>query len=547
MSALVAFVVVVPILTVAASLVAGPGEALRHVIETRLADVLRNTVLMALFVGGGAALIGVATAWLVARCRFPGARQFAWLLVLPLAMPAFIIGYAYTDALAFAGPLQTALRDTFGWGRDDYWFPDVHSVGGVSLMLVLVLYPYVYLTTRVAFAEPSQQALDVARSLGQGPWRVFWHVALPLARPAIVAGTVLVLMEALADFATVQYFGIHTFTTTIYRTWFGMGDRIAAAQLASGLLVVVLLLVWLERSARGRRRFHRRSAGTAPAAHQLHGWRAGLAFLACALPVTLGFLLPVALLVRLHLRGGDALLGGAFWDYAGNSLILAVLASVLVVLVAVLLAYALRWAETPLVRPLVRLASIGYAIPGTVVAVGLLVPLAAIDHAVDGWMRQAFGINTGLVLSGTMVALLYAYLVRFLAIAQQGIEAGFAGIPTSMDDAARLLGTRGFGIVARVHVPLLRRSLWTAALIVFVDVIKELPATLIIRPFDFDTLAIRVYQLASDERLSEAATGSLAIVLVGLLPVLVVTRLTRLRAAPTNLPAVAPTARAGAD
>ncbi|MEO1092952.1 MAG: iron ABC transporter permease [Pseudomonadota bacterium] len=527
---LVALLVATPILTVAVSLAQPWGPSLTHLARTTLPGVLVNTLAIGLIVGSLAIVVGVGTAWLVARCSFPGAHTFQWLLVLPLAMPAYIIAYAYADALAFAGPVQSALRAAFDWQRGDYWFPNVHSTGGAGFMLGLVLYPYVFLMARTAFSEQSGRAVDAARALGQGPWQIFWRVSLPLARPAVVAGTALVLMEALADFATVHYFGVPTFTTAIYRTWFGMGDRVAATQLATGLLVFVLALAWLEAQSRGQRRFHGSSAGgAATAGYAIGGWRAVAAWLACALPVSLGFAIPVVLLVDLQIGGGDELLGSRFLGYASNSLVLATTASVLIVGVALLLGYAVRWSRSRLLRPLVRVATIGYAVPGTVVAVGILVPLGWLDNTIDAWLRSLFGLSTGLLLSGTMVALLFAYLVRFLAVAHGAVEAGFAKIPSSLDEAARLLGVGPRQVVVRVHAPLLRRSLLIALLVVFVDVIKELPATLIIRPFDFDTLAIRVYQLAADERLSEAATGSLAIVAVGLLPVLLVTRLTATR------------------
>ncbi|WP_210163165.1 ABC transporter permease [Salinarimonas rosea] len=525
-TALVAALVLLPILSVASSLLSPRTDVMAHLASTILPDLLTNTGILVLVVGLGTVSIGVVSAWLVTQCRFPFSRAFVWLLLLPLAIPGYIIGYAYADFLAYAGPLQTSLRELFGWATPrDYWFPNVYNVWGVSAMLTFVLYPYVYLLARAAFLEQTANAFDASRALGHGPWSAFFRVALPLARPAIAAGVALALMEALADFGTMQYYGVRTFTTAIYRTWFGMGDQTAAAQLATGLLVFVLVLIALELHARGAQRYTQvgRGARKAPA-FRLRGWRAALAVVACALPVIAGFVAPVLILVRLHLIGGDPFMSERFWRYAANSLTLAAMAAVLLVGVAILLAYATRLSQARSLRALVRVSTIGYAVPGTVVAVGVLAPLGAFDNAVDGFFRETFGISTGLILSGTVVAVLFAYLVRFLAIAYGSVESGFLKISRTMDDAARMLGETPGGVVARVHGPLLRGSLVTAALIVFVDVLKELPATLIVRPFNFDTLAVRVYQLASDERLAQAATGALAIVAVGILPVLLLMR-----------------------
>jgi iron(III) transport system permease protein len=529
-AAAVAAVVALPVLSILASLIGPPGPAVGHLASTILGEVVRDTLVLVLVVGCGTLAIGAGTAWLVSVCRFPGSRLFAWALVLPMAMPAYIIGYVYTNALAFPGPVQTALREAFGWGRGDYWFPDVHSVWGAGVMLTLVLYPYVYLLARTAFLEQSAGAIEAARTLGRGPWAAFRTVALPLARPALAAGVALALMETLADFGTVDYFGVRTFTTTIYRTWIGMGDRVSALQFAAVLVLFALALLAVELGARGRARHHRTSRRQTPIApFELAGWRAGAAAAACAAPVLLGFLVPVLLLLRLHLADGDPLFGARFLGFARNSFLLAGAAAVLITAVALLLAYALRLAPSPVTSRIVRAATLGYAVPGTVIAVGVLFPLGAFDQAVDAVARAQFGVSTGLLLSGTVAALLFAYLVRFLAVAHGAVEAGFARIPRSVDDCARTLGAGVAELAARVHAPLMRRSLLTAALVVFVDVLKELPATLIVRPFDFDTLAVRVYQLAADERLGPASTASLVIVAIGLVPVILLTRMIEAR------------------
>lgn len=513
-------IVALPILTVLSNIFATSSDTLGHLARTILPGILFNTLGLLLLVGTGTAVIGTGCAWLVTMYKFPLSSVFAWLLMLPMAMPAYIIGYAYTDFLTFAGPLQSALRTAFGWTRDDYWFPNLQSLWGVSLMLTLVLYPYVYFLTRSAFLDQSLTALDVARTLGHSGRDRFFKVAIPLARPSIAAGLALALMETLADLGTVQYFGIDTFTTAIYRTWFGMGDRIAAGKLASGLLLFVGVVVVLEQWARRQSRFHAKGRKQwAISRTKLTGWRSALAVVACVTPVLLGFLLPVLILLGLHFEGGDNLFGARFLRLAWNTFALAGIAAVIVTVAGLFVAYAMRLSTSERLRSLLRLATFGYALPGTVIAVGILVSLGAIDIGLDSAFRWMFGVSTGLLLSGSIAALLFAYLVRFLAVAAGGLEAGFGRIPESMDQVARTLGCSSGEVMRRVHLPLLSRPLMTASVLVFVDVLKELPATLIIRPFNFDTLAVRVYQLAADERLAEASTGALVIVVIGLLSV----------------------------
>ncbi|MBX9848206.1 MAG: iron ABC transporter permease, partial [Rhodocyclaceae bacterium] len=454
--------------------------------------------------------------------EFPGRRMFEWAMVVPLAMPAYVMAYTYTDLLQFVGPVQTALRETFGWSCGDYWFPDVRSLGGAIVLFICVLYPYVYLLARTVFLERAGSALEAARSLGLTPWQSFWRVSLPLARPALAAGAALALMETLADYGTVAYFGVNTFTTGIYRTWFALGDRTAAAQLAGCLFSFVLLLLLLEHFSRGRARF---GAGAARSrsvvSRRLHGWRGWLACGLCLLPLIVGFLLPAGLLLNMALTEGDAEFGQRFVRLARNSLLLATVAAVAAMGLAALLAYAARQVKTWLPRAANRLVTLGYAVPGSVIAVGVLIPVTRLDHVLAELWLQLTGNNPGLILTGGIAALIYAYLVRFLGMALQTVEAGLAKITPSMDDAAKSLGCAGGEILRRVHLPMLRGSLFTAGLLVFVDVMKELPATLVMRPFNFDTLATQTYILAADERLSEASTAALMIVLVGLLPIIV--------------------------
>ena len=508
-------------ITVLAHVFIPTGEVWSHLYQTVLRGYVLNTLGLMFGVGFGTLLIGVGTAWLVVMCRFPGRRIFEWALLLPLAVPTYVIAYAYTDFLQFAGPLQSWLREVFEWGRDDYWFPNVRSLGGAIVLMSLVLYPYVYLLTRAAFMEQSVCALEVGRTLGRGPWRLFSSVAVPLARPAIVGGVALALMEALNDFGAVQFFGVDTFTTGIFRTWFGLGEPAAAAQLAACLLVFVLVLLVLERFSRRSARFHHTTGRYRELPqYRLRPVGASLAFLACALPILAGFLVPGGLLLEMHFRVGDPLMGTRFWEFAWNSLRLALVAAVAAVGLAVVIGYGVRLRPRPLTRAAARIASVGYAIPGSVIAVGILIPLGWLDQQINIFSRDHFGVMPGLILTGTMVVLVYAYVVRFLAVSFNTVEASLTKVTPNMDAASRTLGKSPGKTLALVHLPVMRSSLLAAGILVFVDVMKELPATIILRPFDFDTLAVRAFDLASDERLAQAATSSLGIVAVGILPVI---------------------------
>jgi iron(III) transport system permease protein len=522
---LTALVLALPVIVVFAHVFLPATEVWQHLRETVLRDYVVNSLLLMLGVGLGVLLIGVPAAWLVSLCEFPGRRVFEWALLLPLAMPAYIIAYTYTGMLDFPGPVQTQLRDWFGWGYGDYWFPEIRSLGGAMLMLSLVLYPYVYLLARAAFLEQSVCVLEVSRTLGNGPWAGFSRVALPLARPAIITGLSLALMETLADYGTVQYFGISTFTTGIFRTWFGMADPAAAAQLAALLMSFVFVLIILERWSRRRARFHHTSSRyTKLPRYRLRGWRRAAALAACALPVLLGFVLPASQLTLWAVGTTEVWMNTEFLRLFWNSLGLAATAAFLAVVLALFMAYGQRLRPSWTSTIAVRVAGMGYAVPGTVIAVGVMLPFAWVDNTVDAWMRGTFGISTGLLLSGTLVALLFAYCVRFLAVSLQTVEAALGKIKPSMDDAARSLGMPPNRVLRDVHMPIMRGSMLTALLLVFVDVLKELPATLILRPFNFNTLAVRTFELASDERLSDAASAALAIVIAGIIPVILLSR-----------------------
>ncbi|MGF1609887.1 MAG: ABC transporter permease [Kiloniellales bacterium] len=515
----------VPVLSVLANLLAPGSGTWSHLAATVLPGYIANTLWLAGGVGLGVLVIGTGTAWLVTLCRFPGQRLFEWALILPLAVPAYVMAYTYTDFLQFVGPVQSTLRALTGWGANDYWFPQIRSLGGAIAMLIFVLYPYVYLLARAAFLEQSACALEVSRTLGCSAWGSFYRVALPLARPAIAAGVALALMETLADYGTVSFFGVPTFTPGIVRAWFSLGDRVAAAQLASLLLGFVFLVLLLERVSRGLGRYHHTTSRyQVLPGYQLRGLRAALAMAACGLPLLLGFLLPAAILLKMSLAAGDAQFGPRFLRLALNSFTLASVAAVLAVALALLMAYSVRLSPNRLALAANRVAAMGYAVPGTVIAVGVLIPFARLDNAVDAWAREALGVSTGLLLTGTMAALVFAYLVRFLAVSLHTVEASLGKIRPSMDDAARNLGHSPGGTLVRVHAPIMWGSLMTAGLLVFVDVMKELPATLVMRPFNFDTLAVQAYNLASDERLTEASTSALTIVAVGILPLILLSR-----------------------
>jgi iron(III) transport system permease protein len=522
---LVAALVAVPVLTVALHLFLPDEGAWRHIARVLLPEYVGNTLLLVSGTAFGVLALGLSTAWLVAVCRFPGRRILEWALVLPLAFPAYVIAYTYTDLLQVSGPVQTFIRDATGLSARDYWFPPIRSLGGAIAMLSLVLYPYVYLLARAAFVQQSSGILEAARTLGCSPWGAFLRVALPMARPALVAGVLLALMETLADFGTVAYFGVPVFTTGIYRAWFSLGDPVSAAKLSAVLLGFVFTLVALERWNRGGMRFHQLGAPAAERKpYELSGGRAALAIIVCLVPLGFGFLLPAGRLAWLAWIGGDAQFGARYFGLLWNSVSLAGISAIVAVSAAVIVGYGLRLRPGAPMRLAHRVAGLGYAIPGSVIAVGVLIPLALADQGLRAWLSSWFGVETGLLLTGGILGLLFAYVARFLAVSLQSVDAGLARITPAMDDAARALGEGPGRTLRRVHLPILRANLFTAGLIVFVDVMKELPATLILRPFDFDTLAVQAYKLAADERLAEASTASLAIVVAGLIPVILLAR-----------------------
>jgi iron(III) transport system permease protein len=499
-------------------------DILREMGRTVLPDYVGTTLLLCLCVALGVGVLGMGTAAAVTLFDFPGRRTFEWALLLPLAMPAYVVAYAYTDFLQYAGPFQNWLRASFDLqGR---LLPEVRSLGGAVVVFTVALYPYVYLLARTALTERAVHLMEAARLLGAPLSRRIREVALPLARPAVAAGIALALMEPLADFGVSSYFGIQTFTAGIYKAWLSMDNRMAAAQLATVLLLFVAVLLKIEQSAQKRMRFAGgrgdRSGAADALPTRLHGRRAVLAWLICALPIALGFVLPVIFMLRPLRAGWDDLSWQAFAQWSFNSVWLAGLTALLATGIALMLAFALRHRPHGLNRAAVQLVSLGYAVPGAVIVVGLLLPV--------GWLQSvAPQTSVGYWVTATALGIVWAYLVRFCAVALQSVQSGYSRIPTSLDDSAQMLGTTGMGLLSRVHWPLLKRSVAVAGLLVFVDVMKELPATLVLRPFNSDTLAVVTYQLARDERLTEAALPALALVLVGLLPVALLSRTLRSR------------------
>ena len=521
---MLALLAVTPVVTVVWLAVHPSDDIWQHLLDTSLPVYLSNTLLLMLGVGVSVLLTGVVTAWLVTMCRFPGRGMFEWLLIFPLAIPAYVIAYAYTDLLEYAGPVQMVLRGLFGWSSPrDYWFPEIRSLWGAMVLMGVVLYPYVYLLARAAFLEQSVNVLEVSRVLGHGPWRTFYSISLPAARPAVAVGVALALMETLNDYGTVDFFAVRTMTAGLIDVWLGMGSLAGGAQIATTMLVFVIALITLERISRRHQKVYQQSSTRFRAlpAYRLTGWRAFAASGLCAIPVTVGFVIPVAVLSYLAVLYFEDSWTSEFRTYALNSLTLSSIAALAALGVALFIAYSRRLGGGRLLGVAARVASLGYAMPGAVLAVGTVVPFAAFDNSVDAFLRTHLGISSGLLLSGTVVAVLFAYVVRFLAVALGQIESSLEKVSPSMDMAARTLGYRAGQTLLRYHVPLIRGGMLTAVMIVFVDCMKELPATLLLRPFNFETLATHVYQFASDEMLGEAALGSLTIVVVGLIPVLI--------------------------
>lgn len=517
------FLILTPVLAIISSFFTPQPDIWQHLAETVLSDYVLNSLALVLGVSVLTLFLGVTSAWLIATCEFPGKVWLQWLLMLPMAMPAYILAYIYTGILDFSGFVQSHIRELMGWGYGDYYFPDIRSLGGAILVLSLALYPYIYVLARTAFARQSVSTWDVARGMGYKPFTVFFKVSLPLARPAIIAGLALVLMETLADYGTVHYFGISVLSTGIYRTWFGMGSDIAASQLAGALLFFVILLLVLESYARRGRRFTQTGLMRGQSLFKLSKRKQCIAVLFCCIPIVLGFLWPFLQLVSWVVTT-QVSFDHDYWVLVGNTLFLASITAFIAMLIALFLVYMRRLVKHRLVAMAVAVAGLGYALPGTVIAVGVMRPFAALDQQVNQYWQHLGYDQIGLIFSGTLFILVFAYLVRFLAVAISSVQSSMDTLTPSMDDAAKSLGLKTHQILWRVHLPLLRGGLLSALLLVFVDTLKELPATLVLRPFNFNTLAVRSYELANDERLISAAPTIITIVLVGLLPVILINR-----------------------
>ncbi len=523
----IAGLAVLPILAILVAAPAGGFAAITHLLGTVLGRYVVNTLALMLMAGGLAAVVGTGCAWLVSAARFPGRGLLAWALVLPLAVPAYIAAYLYADLLDTSGPVQSGLRGVTGLGVGEYWFPQIRSIWGGAFVLGIVLYPYVYLLARGAFAAQSLSQFRAARSLGARPAQAFWRVALPAARPAIAGGLALVCMEVLADFGVAQYFAIPTFSTGIFRSWLSMGDKQAALKLAAFMLIFVIALIAMEaRSRRGHTASKdglsaRRDEGPLV---ELSPRGKVLASLACALPVLLGFVIPALHLTSMALSDAAISAMGDLWNYARGSLWLGLGTALVCVAAALLLAFAKARSNSRLAKGAIRVSTLGYALPGALLAVGLLAPLGALDVTLSRFARDSLGYTGGLILTGTSLVLIYALSVRFLTVAFNSVDGGLSKIPPSLDAAARSLGAKPARVLTRIYAPLLSPSLAAAAALVFIDTVRELPATLILRPFNLETLATRTYRLASDERLAEASIPALILLAAGLLPVLLLTR-----------------------
>ncbi len=517
----VAVLCLLPIAGVVLAAFFGSFDTLAMLADTVLWEYTWTTLTLVILVAIGTILVGVTTAWLVVTCDFAGRRLFEAALVVPLAFPAYVLAYAYTDVLDHPGIVQSTLRSVMGWGPRDYWFPEIRSLGGAALMLTLVLYPYVYLMARSAFRMQAATPFYAARSLGASPYKTFLHVSLPMARPAIAAGALLVVMETIADFGTVAHFSVQTFATGIYTSWFGLGDRAAAAQLALGLLTIALLVAALEYMNRGRAAYATRGRQEKFVRFSLSRRKALLAQLVCLMPVLLGVIIPTVTLILMGLRSEQDIFSPRYLRFVENSLMLAGIAAVVTVGAAILLGTYHRFCGTRRSLMTLFVGRLGYAVPGGVIAVGLMVPFARFDNWLDARMEAWFDISTGLLISGSIWLMIAAYMIRFMAAALGSYDSGLSTVTPNVDAASRVLGQSGWATVRRVHLPVLRGSVLTALLIVFVDTIKELPATLILRPFNYDTLAVQAFRLASDERLEGAAVPSLMIAAIGLLPVLI--------------------------
>ncbi|VUD40901.1 Putative 2-aminoethylphosphonate transport system permease protein PhnV [Thalassocella blandensis] len=516
--------IALPMFYIISGLFEPAGASWKHLQHTVLSSLILNTALLMVQVAVYTSVLGIGTAWLISATDFPGRRIFSWALFLPLATPSYIVAYVYTDLLDFSGPVQSTLRQLFDLQPGQYYFPKIRSLPGAAFVISLVLYPYVYLLTRTAFSQRSSTLFNAARSLGASPSRAFLRIALPAARPAIFGGLALVLMETLADFGVVEYFGIPTFSTGIFRTWYALGDHAGAVKLAGIMFVFVVALVLLEKYNR-KGITARHSRDYANQAIPLHGAKAIAAIFICLCPILLGCLIPLARLLYLASTSGDNLFGTSYWELIENSVSVATIASITTIVIALYFTLSQRIFRSRLTNFFTGIATMGYALPGVLLAVGLLAPVTWLDRQLADFFLAHFDWHSGLLLTGTTFILIYAYSIRFLTVAYNSCASGLDNIPPTFEHVARSLGANPRRLIQSILLPMLRKPLFVASILLFVDTLRELPATLMLRPFNFETLATRVYRLASDERLAEASTAAITIVIIGLIPILIMNRL----------------------
>jgi iron(III) transport system permease protein len=519
---LVAALTSVPLVVVFSAFLSPADEVWQHLASTILGELVFNTLTLAVAVAAGTGLIGVGLAWLIAVCEFPGRRFFSWALLLPLALPAYVLAFVFIGLFDYTGPVQTGLRELAGGNLP--WFPEVRSRGGVYLVMTLALYPYVYLLARNAFRTQGRRMLEAGRSLGLSRAGAFWRVALPMARPWIAAGMALVLMETLADFGTVAVFNYDTLTTGVYKAWFGLFSLAAACQVASVLVLIAFVALVLEQQSRARLRYAPSHAGAEATRLPLHGWHAAAAACACALVVAIAFVLPITQLALWAAAVAGEALDSRYLGYLWRTLALAAIAAFAVALLSLLLAYAARREQGFGTQAALRIATLGYAVPGAVLAVGIFVALAKLDEAVPQWIRDLIGMPAGALIQGSLWAMLIAYVIRFLAVGFGPIESASHRITRNMEEAAVLLGQSGWRLLTRVHMPIVRHGIATCMVLVFVDVMKEMPITLMTRPFGWDTLAVRIFELTSEGQWQLAALPAVALVLAGVFPLMRLTR-----------------------
>ena len=522
----VAFILSLPVLSMIYLAILPGDEVWTHLANTFLTDYIVNTLNLLFLVGIGSLVLGVSAAWIICMYDFPGRRIFEWSLLLPMAIPSYIIASVYVELFEYAGPVQKWLRSVFQWkSGQDYWFPEIRSIGGGAFMMILVLYPYVYMLSRASFMNQSSGMIEMSQVLGQGARTTFIRIALPLARPAIVLGLTLVLMETISDFGTVELFAIDTFTRGIYNVWLNMGNITGAAQLSVSLLVFVVLLIYLEKGSRAKQKFHLQEGAFRKMKPYTLGVKGKCFCLGYfLLLLVFGFALPFGLLLHWSLEDYSNRFIDTFYTDLANSFTLATSAAFISICIALFLASGNRFKKLISIQFFTRISNLGYAVPGPIIALGVLVPFLAFENYLDTWMRSQFQVSTGLFLTGTLSTMIFAYMVRFLAVSYGSIEAGLTKISQSMDNVARTLGNSPLKVIYKIHLPMLKSSIFTASILVFVDTLKELPITLILQPFNFSTLSTRIFEYASDERLQESAPWAVAIVLIGLIPVLILNK-----------------------